>query len=127
MDSLIWYTGIFRIKSGILESSQESRDPAKIPKDSESRRRKFIVSDPSVSSYVASKMARASFMDIGTTLARQFSNTPVNASKWPDWSDIMDSGMNISASGQQGANHQDQLGDSQLCTKALNLPLSTIT
>ena len=31
MDSLIWYTGIFRIKSGILESSQESRNPAKIP------------------------------------------------------------------------------------------------
>ena len=47
MDSLIWYTGIFRIKSGILESSQESRNPAKIPKDSESRRRKFIVSGPS--------------------------------------------------------------------------------
>ena len=47
MDGLIWYTGIFRIKSGILESSQESRNPAKIPKDSESRRRKFIVSDPS--------------------------------------------------------------------------------
>ena len=32
MDSLIWYTGIFRIKSGILESSQESMNPAKIPK-----------------------------------------------------------------------------------------------
>ena len=47
MDSLIWYTGIFRIKSGILELSQESRNPAKIPKDSESRRRKFIVSGPS--------------------------------------------------------------------------------
>ena len=47
MDSLIWYTGIFRIKSGILESSQESRNPAKIPKDSESCRRKFIVSGPS--------------------------------------------------------------------------------
>ena len=47
MDSLIWYTGIFRIKSGILESSQESKNPAKIPKDSELRRRKFIVSDPS--------------------------------------------------------------------------------
>ena len=46
MDSLIWYTGIFRIKSGILESSQESRNPAKIPKDSKSRRRKFIVSAP---------------------------------------------------------------------------------
>ena len=46
MDSLIWYTGIFRIKPGILESSQESRNPAKIPKDSESRQRKFIVSDP---------------------------------------------------------------------------------
>ena len=25
MDSLIWYTGIFRIKSGILESSQDSK------------------------------------------------------------------------------------------------------
>ena len=47
MDSLIWYTGIFRIKSGILESSQESRNLAKIPKDSESRRRKFLVSGPS--------------------------------------------------------------------------------
>ena len=50
MDSLIWYTGIFRIKSGIMESSQESWNPAKIPKDSESRRRKFIVSGPSVQS-----------------------------------------------------------------------------
>ena len=30
-----------------LESSQESRNPAKIPKDSESRRTKLIVSDPS--------------------------------------------------------------------------------
>ena len=51
MDSLIWYTGIFRIKSGILESSQESKNPAKIPKDSELRRRKFIVSDPSPDPY----------------------------------------------------------------------------
>ena len=53
MDSLIWYTGIFRIKSGILESSQESRNPAKIPKDSESCRRKFVVSDPSNLYYLA--------------------------------------------------------------------------
>ena len=52
MDSLIWYTGIFRIKSGILKSSQESRNPAKIPKDSESRQRKFIVSDPSPDPFI---------------------------------------------------------------------------
>ena len=42
---MIWIA-LFGIQES-LESSQESRNPAKIPKDSESRRRKFIVSDPS--------------------------------------------------------------------------------
>ena len=41
----VMWIALFGIQES-LESSQESRNPAKIPKDSESRRRKFIVSDP---------------------------------------------------------------------------------
>ena len=45
VNHVIWIA-LFGIQES-LESSQESRNPAKIPKDSESRRRKFIVSGPS--------------------------------------------------------------------------------